>query len=83
MRGVCGLRNAEMDVQKLAMMANQIGAFFKAQGETQAPAAIADHLKKFWDPGMRADILAHFERGGQGLDPLVRKAVELLRKPKP
>jgi formate dehydrogenase subunit delta len=68
-----------MDVAKLSMMANQIGAFFKAQGEAEAPAAIADHLKKFWDPGMRADILAHLERGGQGLDPLVRKAVELLR----
>lgn len=72
-----------MDIAKLTMMANQIGAFFKAQGEAEAPASIADHLKMFWDPGMRADILAHLERGGQGLDPLVRKAVELLRAPKP
>jgi formate dehydrogenase subunit delta len=72
-----------MDVEKLTMMANQIGAFFKAQGEAEAPAAIADHLKKFWDPGMRADILAHLDRGGRGLEPLVRKAVELLRAPKP
>lgn len=60
------------------MMANQIGAFFKAQGETEAPAAIADHLKKFWEPRMRADIIAHLNAGGAGLDPLVRKAVELL-----
>ena len=72
-----------MEVEKLAMMANQIGAFFKAQSEAEAPAAIADHLKKFWDPGMRADILAHLDRGGQGLDPLVRTAVELLRAPRP
>ena len=72
-----------MDIAKLTMMANQIGAFFRAQGEAEAPASIADHLKKFWDPGMRADILAHLERGGQGLDPLVRKAVELLRAAKP
>jgi formate dehydrogenase subunit delta len=71
-----------MDIAKLTMMANQIGAFFKAQGEAEAPPAIADHLKKFWDPGMRADILAHLDRGGQGLDPLVRKAVELLRAAK-
>lgn len=69
-----------MQSKKLAMMANQIGAFFKAQSETEAPAAIADHLKKFWDPGMRADIAAHLARGGAGLDPLVRKAVELLRE---
>ena len=72
-----------MRPEKLAMMANQIGAFFKAQGEAEAPAAIADHLKKFWDPGMRADILAHLAGGGAGLDPLVRTAVELLRAPKP
>jgi len=65
--------------EKLAMMANQIGAFFKAQGEAQAPAAIADHLKKFWDPGMRRDIVAHVDAGGVGLDPLVKRAVEMLK----
>ena len=70
-----------MRAEKLTMMANQIGAFFKAQGESAAPAAIADHLKKFWDPGMRADIIAHQKTGGAGLDPLVRKAVALLDKP--
>lgn len=68
-----------MDARKLTMMANQIGAFFKAQGEADAPAAIADHLKKFWDPGMRTDIVGHLQKGGEGLDPLVRKAVELLK----
>jgi len=66
-------------LEKLIMNANQIGAFFRAQGETVAPAAIADHMRKFWDPVMRADIVAHLERGGEGLDPLVRKGVELLR----
>lgn len=68
-----------MQAEKLTMMANQIGRFFKSQGETAAPAAIADHLKKFWDPGMRADIVAHLDSGGAGLDPLVRSGVELLR----
>ncbi len=67
-----------MPPEKLVMMANQIGAFFKAQGEAQAPAAISDHLKKFWEPRMRADIVAHLGAGGAGLDPLVRKGVELL-----
>jgi formate dehydrogenase subunit delta len=69
-----------MRPEKLTMMANQIGAFFAAQSEAEAPAAIADHLKKFWDPGMRADITAHLKSGGAGLDPLVRKAVALLRE---
>jgi len=68
-----------MRPEKLVMMANQIGDFFKAQGEAEAPAQIADHLKRFWDPGMRDDIVAHLEKGGADLQPLVRKAVELLR----
>jgi formate dehydrogenase subunit delta len=68
-----------MRVEKLTMMANQIAAFFKAQGEAAAPAAIADHPKKFWDPGMRADIIAHLDKGGDGLDPLTRAGVERLR----
>ncbi len=72
--------HAFMHAEKLTMMANQIGAFFKAQSEAQAPAAIADHLKKFWDPGMRADIVAHLDKGGAGLDPLVRSAIALLKK---
>jgi formate dehydrogenase subunit delta len=69
-----------MEPKKLTMMANQIAAFFKAQGEAAAPAAIAEHLKKFWDPGMRADIIAHLDNGGEGLEPLARAAVEELRK---
>jgi formate dehydrogenase subunit delta len=67
-----------MPPEKLVLMANQIGAFFKAQGEAQAPAAIADHLRKFWEPRMRAAIVAHLSAGGAGLEPLVRKGVELL-----
>lgn len=67
-----------MRAEKLTMMANQIGAFFKAQNQAEAPAAIADHLEKFWDPGMRAALVGHLKAGGAGLDPLVRKAVEQL-----
>jgi formate dehydrogenase subunit delta len=70
---------AFMRAEKLTMMANQIAAFFKAQGEAAAPAAIADHLKKFWDPGMRADIIAHLDNGGAGLEPITKSAIERLR----
>ena len=64
-----------MSPDKLVYMANQIGRFFAHQPEDKAVAGIADHLKKFWDPRMRAAILAHLEAGGEGLQPLVRKAV--------
>jgi len=65
---------------KLIMMANQIGKFFAPQRNVDAAAEIADHLEKFWDPRMRATIVAHLEAGGAGLDPPVREAVARLRK---
>src|SRR5262245_3773205 len=71
--------------EKLIYMANQIGAFFKAQDTEKASAKIAEHLLKFWDPRMRRAIVAHLDTGGSGLDAPVRAAVESLRdtaKPK-
>ncbi|MSP04384.1 MAG: formate dehydrogenase [Acetobacteraceae bacterium] len=67
--------------EKLVMMANQIGAFFASQKNGDAVLATADHLQKFWEPRMRALILAHLATGGAGLDPVVRDAVSRLRMP--
>lgn len=64
---------------KLVYMANQIGKFFKSQGEKAAAHGTAEHIKKFWDPRMRAGILAHLDAGGEGLEPHVRAAIESLR----
>ncbi|MGD0418951.1 MAG: formate dehydrogenase subunit delta [Xanthobacteraceae bacterium] len=69
-----------MTLDKLVYMANQIGKFFASQGQEQAAAGTADHIKKFWDPRMRAAIFAHVDAGGQGLDPSARRAVELLKE---
>jgi formate dehydrogenase subunit delta len=63
---------------KLVYMANQIGKFFASQGQDKAVAGTADHIKKFWDPRMRAAIFAHLKEGGAGLDPNVRTALEQL-----
>jgi formate dehydrogenase subunit delta len=60
-------------------MANQIGKFFASQGQERAVTGTADHIKKFWDPRMRAAIFAHLKDGGAGLDPIVRTALEQLR----
>ena len=70
-----------MAVEKLVYMANQIGRFFANQGEAKAVAGIEEHLRKFWEPRMRAQILAHLETGGAGLDPFVRDAVARLKPP--
>ena len=70
-----------MSPEKLAYMANQIGKFFAHQKHDQAVESMATHLRQFWDPRMRREILAHFDDPGLHLDPLVREAVERLRAP--
>ncbi|MBS0520966.1 MAG: formate dehydrogenase subunit delta [Proteobacteria bacterium] len=61
-------------------MANQIGRFFVPQRGGDPVSAIADHLQKFWDPRMRAAIVAHLEKGGADLDDPVRQAVRRLKE---
>ena len=65
-----------MDPARLAHMANQIARNFAAQGEARAVGATAQHIRDFWDPRMKAAILAN---DGSALDPLARAAVEQLR----
>jgi formate dehydrogenase subunit delta len=64
---------------RLVYMANQIGKFFQSQGQDQAIAGVADHIRKFWDPRMRKAIFAHIDAGGAGLDPNVREAIASLK----
>jgi len=71
-----------MSPDKLVYMANQIGKFFASQGPERAVAGTADHIKKFWDPRMRAQIIAHLKAGGAGLDPAVRAAIGSLAEVK-
>ena len=68
-----------MSPDRLAYMANQIGCFFAHQPFEKAIASTADHLKKFWDPRMRAAIFAHIEKGGAGLEPIALAAVRALK----
>ena len=69
-----------MSPDHLIYMANQIGKFFASQRHEQAVEGIADHLAKFWDPSMRKKILLHMDHGGDGLDSLVKEAVQRLGK---
>ena len=72
-----------MEAAKLVYMANQIGKFFATEDPKSAVAMIADHLKKFWDPRMRTEIIAYLEQGGKGLDGPVQQAVLTLRTTPP
>lgn len=58
-------------IDTLVRMANQIAAFFKTQNAETAHEAVADHIAKFWDPRMRATMLAHLAAGAAGVDPVV------------
>ncbi|KGI79015.1 formate dehydrogenase subunit delta [Oleiagrimonas soli] len=68
-----------MNIEHLTTMVNDISHYFAAEPDHDAAVqGIADHLRKFWDPVMRKQILAHLEAGGEGLEPLSREAVERL-----
>ncbi|MDD5034475.1 MAG: formate dehydrogenase subunit delta [Methylococcaceae bacterium] len=68
-----------MHIENLVKMANDISAFFQAEPKRElAVHAIADHLKKFWDPRMRKQIIAHYRSGGAGMAELTREAVKQL-----
>lgn len=64
---------------KLALMANQIGDFFRAYPEAEAVAAIADHIDQFWTKRMREAFRAGFETDESALSPLVRQARARIR----
>jgi formate dehydrogenase subunit delta len=71
-----------MDIDNLIRMANQIGAFYEAYPDPDAASReIASHLKRFWEPRMRNDLLEHVRaHGPAGLAPLVASAVAQLQQ---
>lgn len=68
-----------MNVQRLVEMANDIGAFFRAEPDAQSAAnGVLGHMEKFWDPRMRQAIVKHLANGGDGLEEPARSAVQAL-----
>lgn len=63
-----------MDDADLVRMANQIARQFEGAPEAEARAAIADHLAKFWEPRMRAQLAGIAAANPQDLHPLARPA---------
>jgi formate dehydrogenase subunit delta len=68
-----------MDDRKLVTMANQIAAFHRRRPPEDAAIEVAAHLEQFWEPRMRRAIYAHLEAGGEGLEVISRRAVEIAR----
>ena len=71
-----------MDIQHLVKMANNIASFFEAEpDQPKGVKGVADHLRNFWDPRMRREILHYLdERKGAGLKDIVKTALSVHRK---
>ncbi len=64
-----------MDIEQLRYMVNQIARNLAVQGNETAIAATAQHIREFWEPRMKAAILAD---DLSMLDPAAKAAVESL-----
>jgi formate dehydrogenase subunit delta len=69
-----------MNMDLLIKMTNEISEFFASTADTQAAAAaVANHLKRYWEPRMRAQMLRYYEeRDGAGLTELAKSGVAIL-----
>ncbi len=67
-----------MHLEHLIKMVNQIGGFFEAMPDREeAQAGVAQHLRAYWDPRMRRQLLAHVDAGGSGLGAFALEALRL------
>jgi formate dehydrogenase subunit delta len=69
-----------MTPSSLIRMSNQIAAFFEAMpNREQAVQDVAAHIRRNWEPRMRAALLQHIgQHGDTELSPLVRDALPLV-----
>ena len=68
-----------MHAETLVRLANDIGAFFAHEDTPEERAqGVLLHIKRYWDPRMKAQIIGHYQAGGSGLADHVRAAVALL-----
>lgn len=70
-----------MHVDHLIRMVNQMGSFFEAMPDrSEALHDLAQHLKRFWEPRMRKELLVHLDSRGSGeLNPVPAEAIRVHR----
>jgi formate dehydrogenase subunit delta len=69
-----------MDIDNLIDMANRIGDFFESMPDhDEALGGVADHIRRFWEPRMRRELLATLDEApdahGLALSGFVREAL--------
>ena len=75
-----------MHADSLVRMVNQIGTFFEAMPDRAAALEeMAQHIRRFWEPRMRQQLMVHVDQGGEGLGLMAQEALlrhgESLRPP--
>lgn len=70
-----------MDVKKLMQMANQIGSFYQGMPNRElALLDIANHIRRFWAPRMRKELLQYVDvHGDAELIDIVKETVRTHR----
>ena len=71
-----------MKTEHLISMVNRIGQFFQAMPDhDEALEGIAMHVKRFWEPRMRRELLEYVDsQGGKGVEPVVLEALRQHRQ---
>ena len=69
-----------MNIDLLIKMANQITDFWEGEaGNEAAVKEVATHLRRYWEPRMRAQMITYYhERQGSGLNDIAKAAVGVL-----
>jgi formate dehydrogenase subunit delta len=68
-----------MALDRILLMANQIGDFFAPYPPERRAEGIRNHLRTYWDPRMRDELLQYIAAGGEGLAEHVIAGAKLLQ----
>ena len=67
-----------MDTAKMVHRANDIAYFWAAYPHDEAVTAVANHIRQFWEPRFRRQLVEYGQSGGAGLHDLVKEALLVL-----
>ncbi|MEK0434152.1 MAG: hypothetical protein RL369_201 [Pseudomonadota bacterium] len=72
-----------LDMERIILMANQIGDFFAPYPPDRRAEGIRNHLRTYWDPRMREALLDYIDQDGSALTSHVSEGALLLRSTTP
>lgn len=70
-----------MSEKNITRMANQIATFFHSKPEAEGVSGIAEHINKFWEKRMRAQLFDLIDKDETAFDPWVLKAASSINRP--